>query len=56
MKTGETIIFYPHFCRDCFATDRNPFYFGREKDVVEPCPRCGSDNVNAVFEAKNGIK
>ena len=47
----ETIIFYPCFCRDCFVSDRNPFYFGRVKDEIKPCPRCGSGNVSAVFEA-----
>ena len=48
----ETIIFYPHFCYDCFNSDRMPYYFGRVKNVIKPCPVCGGENVNAVFKTR----
>ena len=49
-KILETIIFYSHFCYDCFENSRDLYYYGTDKDKVKPCPRCGSLNVHGVFD------
>ena len=49
----ERTVFYNHFCYDCYKEDRNPYYYGVEKNVVRKCPRCGSLNVNAEFGEKD---
>jgi len=46
----ESIVYYAHFCYDCFCADRMPYYYGTEKGVVKPCPVCRSLNVNANFK------
>jgi len=37
---NERKTFYAHYCLDC-----QMMYFGREKNVIKPCVRCGSKNV-----------
>jgi len=37
---NEKQHFYAHYCLDC-----QMMYFGREKNVIKPCVRCGSKNV-----------
>ena len=36
----NSMTFYAHYCLDC-----EMMYFGREKNVLKPCVRCGSKNV-----------
>jgi hypothetical protein len=50
-KVLERTVYYSHFCYNCYMSERrDPYYYGTEKDKIRPCPRCGSLNVNGVFE------
>jgi len=55
-KIIETKTYYQHFCRDCFNRGKLAVYYGKVKNVIKPCPVCGSENVNANFEKDNNVE
>jgi len=55
-KIIETRTYYQHFCYDCFNRGKLAVHYGTVKDVIKPCPVCGSENVNANFEKDNNVE